>query len=179
MRIVTPYWTTRSLTSDLWNEMSQEMEHWLQSETKPAYDERQFAPPAEILESDEHFMMTMDLPGMSKEDIKIEVQDKNLVVSGERKRSVDAEGKYRFQRYEKSYGFFKRSFVLPASVQTDRIEARYENGVLELYLPKAASAQPRKIEIRKDNGGFFDRLLGQKKSNPEIKDVSGNTSKVS
>jgi HSP20 family protein len=159
--------------------MSQDMEHWLQTEAKPNYDERQFAPPAEILEADEHFMMTMDLPGMNKDDIKIEVQDKNLVISGERKRTMDAENKYRFQRYEKSYGFFKRSFVLPASVQTDLIEARYENGVLELYLPKAASAQPRKIEIRKDTGGFFDRFLGQKKSSPEIKDVSGSASKVS
>lgn len=179
MRIVTPYWTSRSLASDLWNEMNQDLEQWFQSSNAPSYDERRFAPPAELLETDEHFMMSMDLPGMTSDDIKIEVQDKNLVVSGERKRELDPEKKYRFQRYEKAYGFFKRSFVLPASVQTDRIEARYQNGVLELYLPKAATAQTRKIEIRKDQGGFFDRLLGQKKTNPEIKEVSGNSSRVS
>lgn len=179
MRIVTPYWTTRNLASDLWSEMGLDTDKWLQSTLAPAYDEREFNPSTELMETDEHYMMSIDLPGMKKDDIKIEVRDKMLTVSGERKRELNPEKSYRFQRYERTYGFFKRSFTLPDSILTDQIEARYENGVLELYLPKVAAAQPRKIEIQNRSGGFFDRLLGQKKSSSEMKDVSSSATKVS
>jgi HSP20 family protein len=66
-------------------------------------------------------------------------------------------------RFEKSYGTFKRSFVLPNTISADKVEARYEDGVLELYLPKTEVAQAKKIEIQSGKGGIFDKLLGDRK----------------
>ncbi len=158
MRTVTPFWTTSRLTTDLFDDMDQVLQTW--ANHRPAYDERAFNPPCEISETSDHYLMSVDLPGMKIEDIKIEVVDQVLTVSGERKREVSES---KMQRYEKSYGFFKRSFTLPTSIQGDQVEARYENGVLELYLPKTQAAKPRKIEIQTGKSGIFDKLLESKR----------------
>lgn len=171
MRMLTPYWTTRSLASDLFDEMDRFFDDWNRvTPVTKAYDERAFEPACEVSESDEHYLMSLDLPGMKKEDIKIEMSDNLLTISGERRRE-NAEKNQRVQRYEKSYGFFKRSFTLPASVEADKVEARYEDGVLELYLPKTHAAKPRQIEIQSEKGGIFGKLLGSKKGHQEFKDV--------
>jgi HSP20 family protein len=177
MRMVTPYWTSRSLASDLWNELGNEIGQWMQ--TPAAYSEDRFDPATEFVESDDHFLMSVDLPGMKKENIKIEVNDQMITLSGERKREVESDKKYRFQRYEKTYGFFKHTYTLPSSVQTDQIDARYENGVLELYLPKKVTAQPRKVEIRTGQEGFFGKLLGGKKSASAANEMSTSSEKAS
>ncbi len=137
----------RMLTSsDLFNEM----DRFFGETTRraAAYDERSFIPACEVAETDANYLMSLDLPGMKKENIKIEVVDKLLTISGERKREAKSEEKEKVQRFEKSYGFFKRSFTLPTTVDTSKVEARYEDGVLELSLPKAAAIQPRAIEIK-------------------------------
>ncbi|UOF00114.1 Hsp20/alpha crystallin family protein [Bdellovibrio reynosensis] len=140
MRTLATYWPTRTLSSNLLGEMDRLF-------TQPVYDERSFSPVCEISEAEEHYLLSVDLPGMKKSDIKIELVDKLLTISGERKREV-SEKKETVQRYEKSYGFFKRSFTIPSSVDAEKVEARYEDGVLELFIPKAASAKPRQIEIQ-------------------------------
>lgn len=171
MRILTPYFANRSLASDLFDEMDRFFDDWGPMPTKQVYDERNFNPACEVAETDEHYLMSVDLPGMKKEDIKIEMSDNVLTVSGERKR--DSSGKtQRFQRYERSYGFFKRSFSLPSSIEADKVEARYEDGVLELYLPKTQAAKPRHIEIQSGKGGIFDKLLGSRKNSQELKQVT-------
>lgn len=174
MRIVTPYWTARTLTSDLFNEMENLFEGATQAEPSQVYDERSFGPACEIAESDEHYYMSVDLPGMKKEEIKIEIANKLLTISGERKRENMADKKMKVQRYEKSYGSFKRAFSLPTGVDESKIEAIYENGVLELCLPKTLQAKPRQIEINTGKTGLFDKLLGSKKNNVELKDVNSN-----
>lgn len=171
MRMLTPYWTTRHLASDLFEEMDRVFEDWNRVSPNPVYDERTMHPPCEIAEADEHYFMSIDLPGMKREDIKIEISDNVLTVSGERKRE-SSEKTHKIQRYEKSYGFFKRSFSLPASVEPDKVEARYEDGVLELYLPKPQAIKPRQIEIQTGKTGIFSKLLGSKKANHELKDVT-------
>jgi HSP20 family protein len=172
MRMLTPYWTNRSLASDLFDEMDRFFDDWaFRSPATRVYDERTFDPACEVSEAEDHFLMSVDLPGMKKEDIKIELTGDVLSISGERKReSHDSNRKV--QRYERSYGFFKRSFTLPSSVEADKVEARYEDGVLELYLPKSQAAKSRQIEIQSGKGGIFGKLLGSKKSSQEIKDVS-------
>jgi HSP20 family protein len=179
MRMLTPYWTTRSLASDLFDEMNRFFDEDNRHASGRIYDERVFDPAYEITETDEHYLMSVDLPGMKQEEIKIEVADNVLVISGERKREATEDQKTKVQRYEKSYGFFKRSFNLPSTIESDQIEAHYENGVLELYLPKAQAAKPRSIEIQSGKGGFFDRLLGTKKNTKELKEVHSNTNRVS
>lgn len=173
MRMLTPTWTTRSIASDLFDEMDRFFDDWNRS-TQPGkvYDERRFEPACDISETDEHYLMSVDLPGMKKENIKIEMSDDVLTVSGERKRE-GSEKNQRIQRYEKSYGLFKRSFTLPASIESNKVEARYEDGVLELYLPKTQAAKPRNIEIQTGKSGIFGKLLGSsKKASQELKDVN-------
>lgn len=137
----------RMLTSsDLFNEMDRFFGET--NRRTAAYDERSFIPACEVAETEANYLMSIDLPGMKKENIKIEVVDKLLTISGERKREIKTEEKEKVQRFEKSYGFFKRSFTLPTTVDTTKVEARYEDGVLELNLPKAAAVMPRAIEIK-------------------------------
>jgi HSP20 family protein len=149
MRTIVPYWTSRGFASDFFDEMERIFDNWESGPSTRAYDEKTFDPAFEIAESGEHYLMSVDLPGMKKEDIKIEVSDNILTISGERKRESSDKN-----------GFFKRSFTLPSSVETGKVEARYENGVLELYLPKTQVAKPRQIEVQSGKSGIFSKLLG-------------------
>lgn len=138
MRTTYPFFTT-SFHSDLWNQMERHLD-----------DAREFSPAYEVNERDDHFAISVDLPGVKKDEIKIEVVDKALTISGERK------------KFEKSYGTFKRSFVLPNTVSTDKIEAHYEDGVLQLYVPKTPAAQARTIEVQGGKSSFLEKFLGTK-----------------
>lgn len=110
------------------------------------YDEHIFSPPADIIENENNYLISLDLPGIKKEDIKIEVLENSIIISGERLNSQKSENGL-FQRYEKSYGAFKRSFSLPKATPTEGIEAHHTHGVLEILVPKAPSTQSRKIEV--------------------------------
>lgn len=169
----TPFLTTRGFSSDL-PSIFQQMDRMFDEFTVPAasaYDERDFAPSTEIAETEGHYLLSMDLPGMKQNDIKIEVAENRLTVSGERKREQKAENQ-KIQRYEKSYGFFKRSFTLPNTISAEKIEALYENGVLELYLPKSEASQARTIQVQTKKDGFFDKLLSPKKSETKEGDTA-------
>lgn len=167
MRALAPYWNSRSLAADLFADIDRLFENFGRLSTLPVYDERSFTPACEITEAEDHYLMSIDLPGMKKEDIKVEVIDNVLTVSGERKREFSSDRNEKIQRYEKSYGFFKRSFTPPSTVEVGKVEARYEDGVLELYLPKAQAAKPHQIEIQSGKGGIFAKLLGKKGSHDE------------
>lgn len=163
MKLLTPTWNKQnSLSTDLFDHMERFFEDFPTAERNRNYDERSFAPATEITESDEHYMMSFDIPGMKKDEIKIEVDSNMLIISGERKRETKSDKKDKVQRFEKSYGFFKRSFSLPQGIDYSGIQANYENGVLELALPKTADAKPRRIEIQSGPGGFINKLLGNK-----------------
>lgn len=153
--MLTPYWRNTDLASVLWNEMDHFFTDFGMSPLASAYDERAFSPRCDINETGDHFLVSADLPGMKREDIKIEATNNMLTISGEHKK----------------YGFFKRSWTLPASIEINKVEARYENGVLELYLPKAESAKPRQITIQSGQAGFIEKLLSPRKNNQELKDV--------
>jgi HSP20 family protein len=172
MKMISPYWATRNISSDLFDEMDRAFDTFNNVFASRGYDERAFDPACEISETEDHYLMSVDLPGLKKEDIKIEMAGDNIVVSGERKREVNSNQKHRVQRYEKSYGFFKRSFALPTSVDVEKAEAHYENGVLELYLPKTQAAKTRKIEIQSGKEGFLNKLMGSKKNEKEAKEIA-------
>lgn len=145
MRMLTP-WTSKNLTSDFFEDMNKFFDDM--ATTTTSYDDRSFHPQCEMTETDDQYQMSVDLPGLKKEDIKIELSENILTVSGERRREVRSDKKEKIQRYEKSYGFFKRSFALPTVVEREKISAHFENGVLELEIPKAATAKPRLIEVK-------------------------------
>ncbi len=110
---------------------------------------RTFLPAVDIVEKDNAFLATVDLPGLKKEDIEISLEDGVLTIAGERKfehEESPEEGKS-FRRIERSYGSFKRSFTLPRGVDFASIDATFTDGVLKLSLPKSEVAKARKIAI--------------------------------
>ena len=125
-----------------------------------------FRPACDIDESEDHYMLSFDMPGVKKEDLKIEVEGNNLIISGERQ---STSATYHSEKY---YGKFERSFTLPTSINAEKIEAHYEDGVLNIALPKAEHAKPRSIQIQTSGQGLFGKLLGSKKENTrEVKDI--------
>ncbi len=106
-----------------------------------------FAPPCEIVDEEKFFRISLDIPGLQKEDMVIEVKDNRLHVTGERKSPETPDRKEGIIRTERRYGKLSRVFSLPQNVNADLIEARFENGVLDLILPKEEKSHSRKIEI--------------------------------
>ncbi len=105
-----------------------------------------FAPTCEVRDEEKYFTVSLDIPGIKKEEINIEVKENELYITGERKFAA-SEQKDNVLRSERRYGKFSRVFTIPSNVNTDGIEARFENGVLDLVLPKEEKAQSRKISI--------------------------------
>jgi len=101
----------------------------------------------DLIETDEAYRVHLDMPGMTTDDLTIGYQDNELTVSGERTtdhRDEDDE----LVRVERPFGHFRRSFVLPRTVDADNISATHDSGVLTITVPKAEKAQPRQIEIK-------------------------------
>jgi HSP20 family protein len=109
---------------------------------------RRWIPAMDLVETDDHLVLRGDLPGMTEDDVNIEIKDNVLTVSGERKteREDKREG---YHRAERAFGSFSRSLSLPAGVDADKVEANFDNGVLEVRIPKPAEAKPTRVEIGK------------------------------
>lgn len=105
-----------------------------------------FIPPVDIEENDQQFMICLDLPGVSKNDVCIETNDHQLIIRGERKAERVEEKGVR-HAVERVHGIFQRNFTLPATVNVDQIQANYENGVLQIVIPKVESAHRKTIQI--------------------------------
>lgn len=108
--------------------------------------EKSFAPAYEIDEEDGHYLISLETPGVAKDQFKIEVAENTVTISGENRR-----------------GKFQRSFLLPVGIDSSKIEANYQDGVLRLMVPKAEEAKPRQIKISNGSTGFFGKLLGDSK----------------
>lgn len=105
-----------------------------------------WAPAVDIHESEEGFTVTADLPGVNKEDIKIDLKDNTLTISGE-KRFEEKTPKENYIRVERSYGNFVRSFSMPNNIDSGKIKATFKDGTLELSIPKKEEAKPKQITI--------------------------------
>jgi HSP20 family protein len=105
-----------------------------------------WTPAVDIYETDSEVVLKAELPGMTQEDIHIEIRENVLTLKGERKQESEAEeGEY--HRVERSYGTFQRMFTLPSVIQHEKVKARYKDGVLEVTMPKAEAAKPKHIAI--------------------------------
>ncbi len=104
-------------------------------------------PPVEIGEDDQHYVITMEIPGASRDQVTVEAHDNVLTVRGE-KRSEREEKKEHSRYVERRYGSFSRSFTLPANADSERVTARFDAGVLTVELPKAEEPKPRTIAIK-------------------------------
>jgi HSP20 family protein len=105
-----------------------------------------WAPPVDIYETDDAFMLKAELPGFTKEDVNIEVHENRLIIRGERKRETEAK-EDQYHRLERAYGRFERAFWLPTTVDAEHIQASFKNGILEMRLPKSEKAKPKQIPI--------------------------------
>jgi HSP20 family protein len=116
---------------------------------------QRWIPPMDLTEADGEYVLRADLPGLSKEEVEIEVKDDVLTISGERKSEHHDNGEG-FYRVERSFGRFSRSLDLPAGVDAASVTAEFENGVLEVRIPKPEEHQPTKVQIGTGNGGAVE-----------------------
>eukprot|EP01096_Ripella_sp_DP13-Kostka_P004294 TRINITY_DN16447_c0_g1_i1.p1 TRINITY_DN16447_c0_g1~~TRINITY_DN16447_c0_g1_i1.p1 ORF type:complete len:238 (+),score=117.48 TRINITY_DN16447_c0_g1_i1:66-779(+) len=103
-------------------------------------------PNTDIIETDTHFLFQVELPGFSKTDVKLEIKEDTLRLTGERtKESTVEEGTYK--RVERSQGSFAREYPLPPNIDVSKVSASFENGLLEIKLPKAVTSPSQVITI--------------------------------
>ena len=107
---------------------------------------RAWLPPVDIQETEEGYRLSAELPGLTRDDINITLENNVLRLSGERKLEKDVK-KESYHRIERAYGNFQRSFSLPHQVNSEKVEATFKDGVLSILVPKAEQARPRKISI--------------------------------
>lgn len=106
-----------------------------------------WAPRADIIETDDNFSVKVEVPGIKREDVKINLENHVLSISGENKQEKEEKGK-KFHRVERYYGSFSRSFSLPENVDEEKIDAVFKDGMLTLTIPKKEVAKPKAIEIK-------------------------------
>ena len=105
-------------------------------------------PAVNVEETSDALRLTAELPGMTHEDISIDLENNVLTISGEKSESrTEGDEERRYHLWERTYGSFQRSFTLPRSVKADEIRATFDNGILEVHLPKLPEAKGRKIAV--------------------------------
>lgn len=106
-----------------------------------------WVPPVDIYETNEGFVLKVELPGVQKDDLHLEVHDRTLTIRGERKPETEIPEDH-YHRRERSYGSFQRVFTLPTPIDADKVQANVHDGVLELQLPKHETAKPKRIAVQ-------------------------------
>jgi HSP20 family protein len=107
---------------------------------------RRWVPAMDLVETGDHFVLRADLPGLAEGEVAIEVEDRVLTISGERKAEHDDRGEG-YYRVERAFGSFARSLTLPEGVDPESVEASFDRGVLEVRIPKPEERKPRKVAI--------------------------------
>src|SRR5213593_2989271 len=108
-----------------------------------------FAPPVDVYEDEHNITLKIDVPGIDEKDIDVSIENNTLTVRGERTLEKE-EKEQNFQRVERQYGSFTRSFSLPNSVNLEQVSAHYNKGVLKISLAKKAEAKPKQIKVHVD-----------------------------
>ena len=119
--------------------------------------QQRWVPAMDLVESDDHFLLKADLPGLGHDDVAIEIRDNTLTISGERKSEYERRERG-WYRVERSTGAFSRSLALPEGVDPDGVTAEFDKGVLEVRIPKPEQKKPRRVQI---GGGAGSNGNGQ------------------
>jgi HSP20 family protein len=106
-----------------------------------------WAPAMDVEETDKEYRVKTDLPEVAKSDVKVTIEDGVLTIEGERKQEKEEKNK-KFHRVERSYGRFVRRLNVPSDVAQDQVAAEFANGVLNVHLPKSATAKPRNVDVK-------------------------------
>jgi len=104
-------------------------------------------PAVDVQETDHEYLIKADLPDVKKEDVKVELLDGALTIEGERRQEQETKGT-KFHKIERAYGKFLRRFALPTQVDASKVQAEFKNGVLNVHLPKSATAKPKAIDVK-------------------------------
>jgi HSP20 family protein len=112
-----------------------------------AFGEGYWHPTLDVSETEDDIIVRAELPGIDKEDVSISITKNILSIKGEKKKEDKIEGE-NFYRVERSYGSFHRKIELPSEVDSDKVEATTEDGILKIVLPKSEAIKPREIEIK-------------------------------
>jgi HSP20 family protein len=160
MRTIMPAWNLRPTTQTFYSDFDPLFEKLFdnQSVRKPELA-------CDFYENDKLLLFSFDLPGLEENEIKIEVKNLILSISGNRKEEFldDSLKSYKTRRH----GEFKHQYSLPKNIDKEKIEANYNNGVLKILLPKVAEEAPKNIEVKSSKGNLLDQILK--------KDSSGKT----
>jgi HSP20 family protein len=136
--------------------------------------------PTDVSEDTNGIQIAMELPGVDTDDVRLSLENNILTIRGEKRQQIDQKNE-RLHRFERTYGVFERTFVLPSTVDPEQIEARYENGVLFITIPKAERAKPREIRVKSSAAGS-SQVRGtqsqrvQEQGSTEQDDRNGNES---
>jgi HSP20 family protein len=141
-------WTPRGDLQSFQDEMNRMFNQFFQGGTgeEAGWGVRTWAPPVDIYETDDALILKAELPGVSKDDVSIEIHQNTLILRGQRKHEAEVKEEH-YHRVERAYGTFQRSFTLPTLVDQEHVQATYKDGVLELRLPKSEAAKPKRIAI--------------------------------
>ncbi len=148
LRDVTAWHPVSDVTSEF-TSMQREIDRLFDRFRGGMIDEGQtstWLPAVDIVEKENDFLVSVELPGVDRNDVKITLQDDVLTVRGEKKQEKEEKGE-NVHRVERCYGVFQRSFTLPSSLKSDKIEASYDKGVLTIQLPKVEEVKPKQIEV--------------------------------
>jgi HSP20 family protein len=106
-----------------------------------------FTPSLNVSETDDGYEVSVELPGLKPDDVKVELSAGSLSISGEKQEKEEEKGKT-FHRIERRHGEFRRTIQLPGAVQDDKVEAKFENGVLTIEVPKSEEVKPKRVEVK-------------------------------
>lgn len=148
-------WNSRKEMSRLQNRIDRMFEQYFSDPFSATFQDssdligsdQEYIPPCDVAERDTQYLLSFDLPGVKRHEIKIEARDGQLIVSGERKEEQKEEKKGRVSQ-EKYYGSFMRSFTLPSDLDANQIEAHFEDGVLQIAIPKVEKSKGKQIPIQ-------------------------------
>ena len=146
----------------------EDMDRALQSTSwsKPLRQNFDFMPSTDVQENKENYVLTLDIPGVKEEDVKVEVNNGRLVVSGERRTEEKTEDT-KVYRVERNFGRFVRAFPLPDDVDSEKIEAALEQGELHVVIPKSVASKPKSIKIGDKKESLLGRIFGSEEKSEE------------
>lgn len=140
-------YTRRNPWSDL-DQLTNRLTRMFDSDWPQPSSGGDWVPAVNVEETGTELVLTAELPGMSRDDVEIELENNILTVRGEKDETRSEESdERRYHLWERRYGAFQRSFTLPRTVDGESISAEFENGILTIHMPKAAEAKGRRIEI--------------------------------
>ena len=146
-RPTTDLWDPFSSLAEIREEMNRMFDTSLRRQGGPF--DGAFSPAIDVVEEQDNFLVKVDLPGLSKDDVSVTIQDNFLTIKGERKYDAEKKDSNYYHR-ERVYGSFTRTIELPAHVDAGKIQATFRNGVLHVTLPKTEEAKPKEIKVSVD-----------------------------